>query len=116
VLRGLQATREVRDSRLFRLLHPLSPESVVAIYARGDALVRERVVRFLSSLAGVRLAVSGRDLIELGATPGDGFSAILARALDDRLDGRDVGRVAELANLERLARKAGLIGHRKDTA
>jgi hypothetical protein len=60
--------------------------------------------------------VGGADLIEMGATPGAGFSAILARALDDRLDGRAIGRQAELSNLRRLATRAGLVGQRKDRA
>jgi hypothetical protein len=111
----LLVARDLRDSRLFRLLKPLSPETQIALYARGDDLVRQRIERFLGTLACVRPAVSGSDLIAMGATPGDGFSAILARALDDRLDGRAVGREAELANLSRLASKAGLIGRRKDT-
>jgi tRNA nucleotidyltransferase (CCA-adding enzyme) len=116
VLRALQSPRGVRDSRLFRLLHPLTPETVAILWARGDALARERVERFLGHLSGVRLAVSGADLIAMGAAPGAGFSAILARALDDRLDGRAIGREAELANLRRLATRAGLIGQRKDRA
>jgi hypothetical protein len=36
--------------------------------------------------------------------------------LDDRLDGRAVGRSAELANLKRIAGRAGLIDPRKDPA
>jgi hypothetical protein len=52
----------------------------------------------------------------MGATPSEAFSAILARALDDRLDGRAVGRRAELANLKRLAGHAGLVDPRKDPA
>jgi hypothetical protein len=115
-LRALQATRGLRDSRLYRLLHPLAAESIVVVWSRCGALGRERIERFLGELAGVRLAVSGSDLIALGATPGDAFSAILARALDDRLDGRAVGRDAEQANLRRLAVRAGLIGHRKEPA
>jgi hypothetical protein len=55
------------------------------------------------------MSVSGEDLIALGATPGTAFSAILARAFDDRLDGRAVGRAEELANLRRLATRSRLI-------
>jgi len=115
-LRALQTARGMRDSRLYRLLHPLAAETLVVLWSRCGALGRERIERFLGELAGARLAVSGSDLIALGATPGDAFSAILARALDDRCDGCAVGRQAELANLRRLAVRAGLIGHRKEPA
>jgi hypothetical protein len=106
----------MRDSRLNRLLSPLPAETTVNLWARGDALARERIGRFVCVLSAIRMAVSGADLIELGAEPSEAFSAILARALDDRLDGRAVGRKAELANLKRLAGRAGLIHPRKDPA
>jgi tRNA nucleotidyltransferase (CCA-adding enzyme) len=115
-IRTLQAARGLRDSRLYRLVEPLSSETTVVLWSRCGALGRERIERCVGKLSGTRLAVSGRDLIAIGATPGDAFSAILARALDDRLDGRAAGREAELANLRRLAIRAGLIGHRKDSA
>jgi hypothetical protein len=116
VLRTLERPTGLRDSRLFRLLRPLCAETVAIVWSRGDALARERVERYLGKLSGLRLAVGGADLIEMGATPGAGFSAILARALDDRLDGRAIGREAELSNLRRLATRAGLVGQRKDRA
>lgn len=107
--RALSDRRGMRDSRLAGLLSQLPPEAVVNLWARGDELARSRIERFARDLAAIRPAVSGRDLIALGAEPGAGFSAILARARDDRLDGRAVGREAELANLRRLAVHAGLI-------
>jgi len=109
LLRQLQSVRGMRDSRLHRLVSPLSAEGVAVLWSRGDELARERIERYLVDLASVRMSVSGADLIALGAEPGGPFSAILARAFDDRLDGRVVGRPEELANLRRLAVRAGLI-------
>ncbi len=114
VLSILENPRGLRDSRLYGALHPLAAETVVVLWAQASALGRERIERYLGELADVRPAIGGADLIDMGATPGDAFSAILARALDDRLDGRAIGRESELANLRRLAIKAGVIGHRKD--
>jgi len=105
----------MRDSRLYRLLEAFSAETIVNVWARGDERVRGRVERFLDSLVKAAPAVSGADLIAMGATPSEAFSAILARARDDRLDGRAVGRDAELANLRRLATRAGLLDPRKDS-
>jgi tRNA nucleotidyltransferase (CCA-adding enzyme) len=116
VLAQLQDRRGMRDSRLYRLLSPLSVEGIVNLWARGNDAARDRIDRFVGVLAGTRMSVSGSDLITFGATPSEAFSAILARALDDRLDGRAVGRSAELANLKRIAGRAGLIDPRKDPA
>jgi hypothetical protein len=83
------------------------------VWAVAEQRARERIERFLGEVAGVRPAVSGEDLIAMGATPSQAFSDILAKALDDRLDGRAVGRDAEMANLRRLATKAGVINPAK---
>jgi hypothetical protein len=105
--RALHDGRGMRDSRLHALLSPLEAEAVVYLYATGDERVRERVARFSDELWNVRPAVSGDDLVAMGLAPSQAFSAILARALANRLDGRVVGREAELANLRRLASAAG---------
>jgi tRNA nucleotidyltransferase (CCA-adding enzyme) len=116
VLRMLEQPKAVRDSRLYRALEPLHAETLVVVWALAGAQGRARMDRFFDELTGVRSAVSGADLIAMGATPSDAFSAILARALDDRLDGRTVGRKAELTNLRRLAVRAGVLTNRKDRA
>jgi tRNA nucleotidyltransferase (CCA-adding enzyme) len=108
VQRALRDGRGMRDSRLHALLAPLEPEAVLYLYATGDVRVRERVARFSQELWNVRSAVSGDDLVAMGLPPSQAFSAILARALADRLDGKVAGRDAELANLRRLAAAAGL--------
>ncbi|KAF0207663.1 MAG: tRNA nucleotidyltransferase [Actinobacteria bacterium] len=104
VVRLLKDGRKMLDSRLYFLLQPLPDVAIVYLWAVGERLARERIERYLDVLAGVRIAVSGDDLTALGMKPGPGYSAILAQALADRLDGRAVGRAAELSNLRRLAR------------
>jgi len=115
LLRALRDRRGMRDSRLFRLLDPLPVEALVCLWGIGDALVRERVERHALELAQQEMSVSGSDLIAMGAAPGEEFSAILAQARDDLLDGRVVGREAELGNLRRLAARAGILPARKGT-
>jgi tRNA nucleotidyltransferase (CCA-adding enzyme) len=104
ILGMLRDGRKMRDSRLYFLLQPLPEEALVYLWAVGEQQARERVERYLDVLSEVRITVSGDDLTDLGMEPGPGYSAILAQALGDRLDGRAVGREAELANLKRLAR------------
>jgi tRNA nucleotidyltransferase (CCA-adding enzyme) len=109
VLRGLRTKRAMRDSRVHALLRALSPEAVAVLRALGEGMVRERVDRYLTDLSRVCAAVSGEDLVAIGAEPSPAFAGILFEALADRLDGRAVGRKAELANLRRLAIRAGVI-------
>ncbi|MFU8890699.1 MAG: CBS domain-containing protein [Anaerosomatales bacterium] len=107
----LKDRRKMRDSRLYRLLEPVPEEALVHLWAAGDALARERVRRFVSVLSRIKPAVTGEDLIAMGLTPSPAFSGILAQALDARLDGKSVGREAEMANLSRLVSRAGLDAH-----
>lgn len=104
VAAALRDGRRMRDSRLHALLAELPAEMLVYLWGTGGMREHERIERFIDVLAGVRLAVSGDDLRELGLAPGPVYSGILAQALADRLDGRAVGRTAELANLRRLVR------------
>ncbi len=99
----LRDRRKMRDSRLFFLLEPMPTETIVYLWSTGDARARSRIEHFLDDLAQIRPEVTGDDLVALGLEPGPGFSAILSQARADRLDGRAVGREAELANLRRLA-------------
>jgi tRNA nucleotidyltransferase (CCA-adding enzyme) len=106
--RRLKDRRKMRDSRLYRLLEPVPEEALVYLWAAGDALARERVHRFVNVLSLIKPAVSGEDLIAMGLTPSPAFSGILAQALDARLDGKAVGREAEMTNLRRLLSRAGV--------
>lgn len=109
VLKQLEDRRGMRDSRLYRLLSPFSDVALLVLRVRSNPSGAARIDHFATDLAPKKLAVSGRDLIALGAPPSESFSAILAQARDDLLDGRVAGRTAELANLRRLATKAGII-------
>ena len=101
----LQDRRKMRASRLFALLDALPAETLVYLWGVGGPEVRARVEEFVRVLQPTRPAVSGEDLIALGLTPGPAFAAILTQARADRLDGKAVGRAAELMNLKRLARR-----------
>ncbi len=109
VKRALADRRGMRDSRLYTLLIGMPAEALPYLYATGGKTARERVLHFARDLAGVKAAVSGNDLVASGYEPSSRFSEVLRAALADRLDGRVApGRDTELANLERLAAKAGL--------
>lgn len=108
IVKTLADRRKMRDSRLFALLSGVPMELLPYLWGTGTATARKRIERFAADLEHVKAAVSGDDLVAMGYRPSARFSDILKQALADRLDGRAVGREAELANLERLAAKAKL--------
>lgn len=115
ILEVIDDERELRDSRLAHLLEELPAETIVVLWSMAAAPGRTRIERYLTELSHIKPSVSGADLIEMGATPGGEFAAILAQARDAKLDGRVKGRRDELDNLRRLAEKAGLIPAQKGT-
>ena len=88
------------------------------LWARGDALARERIERFVGELVGhVHAGCQRRGPHRDGRARRRRPSRLYWREpWTTGLDGRAVGREAELANLKRLAGRAGLIDPRKDPA
>lgn len=88
---------QIRPSRIWGLLEPLSYEVIMLIYALSAEKVRERISVFLSSCNGMRLHVKGEDLIRLGVKPGPGFRKVLDRLMRAKLDGKLADKSQELA-------------------
>jgi tRNA nucleotidyltransferase (CCA-adding enzyme) len=103
LLRQLSDGRGMRDSRLNRLLTTVPEEALIVLCSIASGVARTRIERYVNVVSHIEPTVNGDDLVALGLEPSQLFSAILGQALDARLDGRAVGREAELANLRRLA-------------
>ena len=115
-LKRLSDGRKMRDSRLFHVCEPLPAEVLIYLWSIGEEKARKRVERYIEEISRVEPEVTGEDLIEMGLAPGPGFSAILSQARDDRLDGKTVGREAEMANLKRIVKRArGAKGRKKSS-
>lgn len=74
-------------------LEPLAAEDL-ALLAAGESGAAVR--RYLDRSAGLRLRITGEDLIAAGVQPGPALGAALARTRDARLDG-EIGADDELA-------------------
>jgi tRNA nucleotidyltransferase (CCA-adding enzyme) len=97
--RQLEA-RRLGASRLRRLLDRVSPEARLCLWA-GPAKVRRRVEDYLTRLALVKPALTGRDLREIGFAPGPTYRRIMNMLLKGRLDGHLKSREEEIALLQR---------------
>ncbi len=73
---------------IYRLLHPLPLETVLFVMATSKNKRVERAIsRYLLELRTLRPALRGKDLLEMGFTPGPIFSKILEDLLHERLRG-----------------------------
>lgn len=98
VIALLSSKKEIPPSRIYRILKPLSPETLLFIMAkRGDRLLKSRVKDFLAEYNGVYLSLKGDDLKRLGAQPGPCFTKILKKTLYAKIDGLISTRQEELA-------------------
>lgn len=98
VMALLSSKKEIPPSRIYRILKPLSPETLLFIMAkRGDRLLKSRVKDFLAEYNGVYLSLKGDDLKRLGAQPGPCFTEILKKTLYAKIDGLISTRQEELA-------------------
>jgi tRNA nucleotidyltransferase (CCA-adding enzyme) len=81
-------------SELHALMSPEPPETLAVALALGAPA--EPVLRFLSDLRGIRLEVTGAELLEAGAAPSPALGRALEETLRRKLDGEVAGREEEL--------------------
>ncbi|MGH7351878.1 MAG: CCA tRNA nucleotidyltransferase [Candidatus Methylomirabilales bacterium] len=90
--------RRLGASRLRHLLDRASPASRLLLWAVAGR-VRRRVEDYLTRLAFVKPALTGRDLNEFGFVPGPTYHRIMDMLLRGRLDGHLKSREEEIALL-----------------
>jgi tRNA nucleotidyltransferase (CCA-adding enzyme) len=93
---------EPPPSALHALLAREPPEALALALALGAPA--EPVRRFLTDLRGVRLEISGQDLLDAGVQPSEALGRALDETLRRKLDGRLSGRDEELQAALELAR------------
>lgn len=77
------------NSKIYKLLEPLSYEAILLILAETKKLiVKKRIADFFTLYNGIHLSVGGHELKSLGATPGPHFKKILNKALCAKIDNK----------------------------
>jgi tRNA nucleotidyltransferase (CCA-adding enzyme) len=97
--------REMPDSRIHDLLHCEPAETLAVALAWGAP--GEPVLRYLSDLRGVRLEVTGDDLVAAGVPESPALGLALQETLRRKLDGQVSGREDELRLAVELASGSG---------
>jgi tRNA nucleotidyltransferase (CCA-adding enzyme) len=99
---------DLRQSRIARLLDPLSPEArIVLLTTLAKGPVREAVSRYLTTSSRIVPLLKGEDLHRLGLKPGPIYRQTLAALRAAKLDGRLHTREDEVTLVfRRFARKS----------
>jgi tRNA nucleotidyltransferase (CCA-adding enzyme) len=93
---------DLPDSAIHALLHCEDPETLALTLAHGAP--GGPVLRYLANLQGVRLAITGRDLVEAGIPESPALGRALEATLRKKLDGELAGRDEELRFALEVAR------------
>jgi tRNA nucleotidyltransferase (CCA-adding enzyme) len=101
LVRALEAP--LPDAALHALLHCELPEVFALAIALGAP--REPILRYVNSLATVRLEITGDDLRAAGIPESPAIGQALERTLQRKLDGEVHGKAAELACALEIARE-----------
>ena len=89
VLKGLEGSERPKNSDIYKMLNPLSPEALVFAHALTKSLAaRRRIHYYLSSLRGVKVSVDGRTLRKMGFPPSPVYNIVLRELLAAKLDGK----------------------------
>jgi tRNA nucleotidyltransferase (CCA-adding enzyme) len=93
---------ELAPSAVHAVLSCEPPEALAMALARGAP--GDQVLRYLADLRGVRLEITGHDLVEAGVPESPALGRALEETLRRKLDGEVSGRDEELATALALAR------------
>jgi tRNA nucleotidyltransferase (CCA-adding enzyme) len=105
--RALARGRGQRASAIYTACRRRTTEALLGVAtATSSATVRRAVLKYLHSLRGVRLEITGRDLLQHGIGPGPAVARGLEAALSARLDGRAPSRDRQLGAALAAARRS----------
>lgn len=96
VLKILNSSSKVTNSRLYHLLSKLSYETLVFIYSQGSRLAKRRIIFYLANLKDTTLHLNGKELLKLGAKPSPAVGAILKDLFDAKLNGEVKTKTQEI--------------------
>lgn len=105
-LRGLEGTRSLKASQVYKTLRNLSDEVILYLMAKArTSTTKKRISSYLLQFKKVKLTISGKDLEQMGLKPSPEFKEILDRTLYAKVDGKLKTKEDELKFAERLVKR-----------
>ncbi|MDD5596123.1 MAG: hypothetical protein PHY94_07790, partial [Candidatus Omnitrophica bacterium] len=96
----------LKPSESFRILEPLSYETLILLKAKYHNPTMQRNLKdFFNIYNGMRPHIRGDDLCKLGIIPGPHYKKIFTRVLNARLNGKIKTKEEEIAFIIKLTRK-----------
>ena len=100
--------KDIKPSRIFILLEPLSYEVILLLRAKyANPVFRRHIEEFFEIYNGMRVFISGDDLHGLGIRPGPRYKEIFTTVLRAKLDGLVKTKEEEMILIRKIIRKNG---------
>ncbi len=97
---------ELKPSEIFRMLHWVEVEALLAYLVNGDNLDVSEIIRsFLKVMKPTKLEITGQDLKNLGFPPSPAFKKAFQAVFDAKLDGEIHARRDEIALAEEVLKR-----------
>jgi tRNA nucleotidyltransferase (CCA-adding enzyme) len=88
--------RDLKPGQIYQLLHPLPIEVLLYLMTKTSReKTRKSISLYITKLRSVKIAVTGKDLSEMGYEPGPHYKEILEKVMDARLNGLVTDRNTE---------------------
>ena len=103
VIELLRRKGRVAPSSVYRVLKPLSYETILLIMAKaGSKRMRSRIADFLERSNGIKIKIRGNDLKAIGIKAGPVFRRILEKVLYKKIDSALKTKKDELAHVKKI--------------
>jgi tRNA nucleotidyltransferase (CCA-adding enzyme) len=87
ILIVLNSNKELKNSRIYELLHGFPQESIIYMYSKASSKAKQKIETYIAELKNIKIEVNGKDLIAMGIKPSNIFNKALKNLLDAKLNG-----------------------------
>ena len=96
-IREQLSRKHLKPSDIYNLLESYEPEELMYLVLVGDSqLVLDRILDFYNHLSGIETQVTGKDIIDMGYSPGPVFKEVITRVKEAKINGLVTDREEEL--------------------
>ena len=106
LVQGLLRMKNTTPAKIYELLKKHTQEHLLYLMAKIDREdAKKHISLYLSRLQDTKLAITGKDIAQLGVKPGPVYTKVMNMTLDAKLDGIVKSREEEMGFVKELLKK-----------
>jgi tRNA nucleotidyltransferase (CCA-adding enzyme) len=105
----LEQRKRMNNATIYNLLRGFKTEMILYMMICSTSKTAiKRISTYHTRLRHVAITITGKDLLNMGLTPGPLFSKIIQAVLEAKLNGRVITREDEFAYVKKTIKKQGV--------